>query len=388
MSHMKVSTTIPKLDEFFDGGFEDGSRVLVISDMLVDKAMFGISIMASRLKEGDNGIYFINNKTPDYIKQNISGWQRFSSKMSFIDGISYSLGRKSRESYSIDEKTINVRPYIEKSKKVFRNALKSMKGYGTTAVFDSLDFWVGHWSDVERFLKDTEKDLRDTRTISYYLMANIGFKPSNIQRFAKCFDYVIWLKAFDSKGLVLKQLYVHKPRLKFAIPFEITPSGISMYIPKILVTGPFHAGKSSVVKALSQRPVSIDRMGTTIALDHGHVEKKGMSVDLFGTPGQERFDWTLQMLSKSTLGILLVVDSTQPDSIKRAKQMLRKIKSKGIPVLVLANKQDMKGALSPKKIEKELGYPAVGIVAVKNKGTDKALDKLFDIVLKRQKWEI
>ncbi len=31
---MKVSTTIPKLDEFFKGGIEDGSKVLVISDML------------------------------------------------------------------------------------------------------------------------------------------------------------------------------------------------------------------------------------------------------------------------------------------------------------------------------------------------------------------
>jgi len=71
MSLMKVPTTIPKLDEFFKGGIELGSRVLIISDMLIDKAMFGISIMAGRLKEGDNGIYFINNKIPDYIKQNI-----------------------------------------------------------------------------------------------------------------------------------------------------------------------------------------------------------------------------------------------------------------------------------------------------------------------------
>ena len=383
---MKVSTTIPKLDEFFKGGIEDGSKVLIISDMLIDKAMFGVSIMAGRLKEGDNGIYFLNNKTPEYIKQNISGWNNYKSKVSLIDGISFSLGQKTAEEFKIKEKTINVKPYIKESEQVFEKALKRMKGYGTTAIFDSLDFWIGHWSDVERFVKHTENIIKDTHTISYYLLANIGFKPSNIQRFAKVFDYVLWLKAFDSKGLVLKQIYIHKPKLKFAIPFEITASGISMYIPKILVTGPFHAGKSSTIRALSQKPVSVDRMGTTISLDHGWVEKKGMAVDLFGTPGQERFDWILNTLSRSVVGIFLVVDSTKPDTFKRAKEMLIKIKSKGIPVVVLANKQDIKGAMKPKDIEKELGYVTVGTVATKNKGLDEALGKLFDKVLTQQKW--
>jgi small GTP-binding protein len=383
---MKVPTTIPKLDEFFRGGVELGSKVLIISDMLIDKAMFGISIMNSRLREGDNGIYFINNKIPDYIKQNISGWDSFKDKVSFIDGISYSLDQKSREEFVITEKTINVKPYIKESQDIFQKALKKRKAYGTTAIFDSLDFWVGHWKEVERFVKDTTKTIKDTRTISYYLLANIGFKPSNIQAFAKTFDYVLWLKAFDRKGMLLKQIYVHKPKVRFAIPFEITDSGISMYIPKILVTGPFHAGKSSTIRALSQKPVNIDRMGTTISLDHGWVERKGMAVDLFGTPGQERFDWILNTLSQSILGIFLVVDSTKPDTFKRAKQMLSKIKAKDIPVVILANKQDLKGAMSPKKIEKELGFPAVGTVAPKKKGMDDALEKLFSEVLKRQKW--
>lgn len=383
---MKVSTTIPKLDEFFKGGIEDGSKVLIISDMLIDKAMFGVSIMASRLKEGDNGIYFLNNKTPEYIKQNISGWNNYKGKVSLIDGISFSLGQKSTEEFSIREKTINVAPYIKKSESIFEKALKKRKGYGTTAVFDSLDFWVGHWKDVEKFVSRTESIIKDTHTVSYYLLANIGFKPSNIQKFAKVFDYVLWLKAFDSKGLVLKQIYVHKPKLKFAIPFEITASGISMYIPKVLVTGPFHAGKSSTIRALSQKPVSVDRMGTTISLDHGWVERKGMAVDLFGTPGQERFDWILDTLSKSIVGVFLVVDSTKPDTFKRAKEMLSKIKTKGIPVVVLANKQDLKGAVKPSKIEKELGFKTVGTVATKNKGLDDALEKLFDQVLKKSKW--
>ncbi len=383
---MKIPTNIPKLDEFFKGGIDDGSHVLIISDMLIDKAMFGINILASRLKEGDNGIYFINNKTPDFIKQNISNWASYSSKVSFIDGISYSLGQKSKEEFQINEKTINVVPYIEESSGIFKKALEKKKGYGTTAIFDSLDFWIGHWKDVEKFIKESKKWIKDTHTVSFYLLANIGFKPSNIQKFAECFDYVLWLKAFDRKGLVLKHIYVHKPRIKFAIPFEITESGISMYIPKILVTGPFHAGKSSTIKAMSQKPTSIDRLGTTVALDHGWVERKGFAVDLFGTPGQERFDWILKTLSKSILGIFLVVDSTKPETFDRAREMLAQISEQKIPVVILANKQDLKDAIAPKAIEKKLGYPAIGTVVTKNKGIDEALEKLFDEILKRQTW--
>lgn len=383
---MKVPTNIPKLDEFFKGGIEDGSRVLIISDMLIDKAMFGINILASRLKEGDNGIYFINNKTPDFIKQNISNWKDYEKKVAFIDGISYSLGQKSKEEFQISEKTINVVPYIKESAQVFQKALTKKKGYGTTAIFDSLDFWVGHWKEVEKFVEDSKSWIEETHTISYYLLANIGFKPSNIQKFAKSFDYVLWLKAFDRKGLVLKHIYIHKPKIRFAIPFEITASGISMYIPKILVTGPFHAGKSSTISAMSQRPVSVDRLGTTVALDHGWVERKGFAVDLFGTPGQERFDWILRTLSQSILGVFLVVDSTKPETFDRAKEMLAQISEENIPVVILANKQDLKGAVSPAAIEKKLGHPAVGTVMTKKKGIDDALEKLFDEILKRQTW--
>jgi uncharacterized protein len=59
----------------------------------------------------------------------------------------------------------------------------------------------------------------------------------------------------------------------------LRPGGIKIYIPKILVTGPFDAGKSTFVHSLSTRAISVDRLGTTIALDHGHIDHKGFSAD-------------------------------------------------------------------------------------------------------------
>ena len=79
--------------------------------------------------------------------------------------------------------------------------------------------------------------------------------------------------------------------MKYKRPIrKIKPGGFRGYIPKILVTGPFHAGKTTMVHSLSMRAVSVQRMGTTVALDFGHVDYKGFSLDLFGTIGQPRFD--------------------------------------------------------------------------------------------------
>ena len=91
-------------------------------------------------------------------------------------------------------------------------------------------------------------------------------------------------------------------------------------------------------------------MGTTTALDFGHVEQEGFILELFGTPGQERFDPILKLLSGDAFGVVLVVDSTNPKSFIRAKTMLEKTKTTGLPIVVAANKSNLDGAYEPDKI--------------------------------------
>jgi len=143
------------------------------------------------------------------------------------------------------------------------------------------------------------------------------------------------------------------------IPFRVfSPGGVKVYIPKLLVTGPFHAGKTSFIHSLSEHPVSVNRLGTTIALDFGHANINGFSVDLFGTPGQQRFDPILKLLGGEALGVVLVVDSTKPGDFSRAKEMLALTKTAGLPVVIAANKANLKGALSIAQIRKKMNLPA------------------------------
>lgn len=382
---MKITTTVDKLDEALRGGINEGSNVLIISDMLIDKAKFGMTIFSGILTDQmDTGLYFVNNKFPEYIRSNMRNWRKIKKRLHMIDGFSYTAGRRSNEEFQVKVKSTDIDAYTEVLSNVIIDAFNKRGKKKTIFVFDSLDNWLDHWKLVEKFLNEVKSSV-GRGTISYYLLADVGLNIKETKRLEKLFDYVILLKAMEKKGLIFKHIDISKPKIETRIPFEMTLSGISIYVPKILVVGPYHAGKSTLIKRLSEKPINIDRLGTTVAMDHGWVERNGFAVDVFGTPGQKRFDWILNILSKSVIGIFLVVDSTNPD-YDRAREILKTTEHKNIPVIILANKQDVKGAIKPKQIEKELGFPTIGTVAVKGSGCNKALESIFNEILRRESW--
>lgn len=176
----------------------------------------------------------------------------------------------------------------------------------------------------------------------------------------------------------------------------IRPGGIYVYVPKIAVTGPYNAGKSTFVRSVSDRSVSVDRLGTTVALDHGHVRIDGIAADLFGTPGQARFDPILETLSGRGLGLLLMVDSTKPESFPRAGAMLDKTWRYGLPTLIVANKQDLPEALTPDQIRQRMSLPPdleiIECVAEEPESARWVLRQLLDRILRsgvmaREGWQ-
>lgn len=387
----KVSTPLPKLDQILDGGFEDGSTVLILADLVVDKVKFGANILSARLEEGDNGIYFIDNKLPKFAKDYIRGYENNKDKVSFVDGFSSTIDKKSKEDYVINTKiSEDKEEYIEESKEAVIKSIEENSEYGSTFIFDSLDSWIGYWDAMEDFTDEVKMSMEDNNTIGYFLLPNLGFESGeekeNFEKLKGMFDYVIHLKGLERvSGLVLKYIHVRKPKKETKVPFEVTPSGLTMYVPKILVTGPFNAGKSTTVQSMSDTAVSVDRLGTTIALDHGHVEKKGLSVDLFGTPGQRRFDWAMDFLSKSMFGCFLVIDARNPN-YERAKEMLGSLKGEEVPTVVLANFQNKEGAIPLDTIQDEIGIETTGVDALHGEGLDEALERLFEKILSSHSW--
>src|SRR6266705_2100285 len=162
------------------------------------------------------------------------------------------------------------------------------------------------------------------------------------------------------------------------------PGRLIVYFPRILVTGPFNAGKSTVVKAVSEKSISIDRMGTTVAFDYGNVNITGIDAEIFGTPGQERFEFIFKIFAREVSGVLLVVDASHPDELSRARQMLDLVGPR-IPYVVLANKSDLPGAIPPEEITHRMkladDVPVVPTVATENKGVRDALLMLAEMII-------
>lgn len=132
---------------------------------------------------------------------------------------------------------------------------------------------------------------------------------------------------------------------------------VRAYIPKLLVTGPGDAGKTTFIHTVCDRAVSVERSGKTVAMDRGHLERGGVEVEVFGTPGQARFDPMMGPVMAAAVGVVLVVDSTQPETFQRAMDMLRRAWRNGLQAVVAANKQDLPGAMRPETVAKHLSAP-------------------------------
>ncbi len=94
---------------------------------------------------------------------------------------------------------------------------------------------------------------------------------------------------------------------------------------KIIFSGPVGAGKTTAIQSLSDvPPVKTDatasdmtkkrKPSTTVAMDYGVMKlEDGETIHLYGTPGQERFDFMWEILTTGGLGLILLLDNTRAD---------------------------------------------------------------------------
>lgn len=94
---------------------------------------------------------------------------------------------------------------------------------------------------------------------------------------------------------------------------------------KIIFSGPVGAGKTTAIKSISDiPPVLTDEVasdmtrerknGTTVAMDYGIIKLPGTErIHLYGTPGQERFNFMWEILTQGGIGLILLINNQRPD---------------------------------------------------------------------------
>ncbi|PWJ07956.1 ATP-binding protein [Streptomyces sp. NWU49] len=139
---------------------------------------------------------------------------------------------------------------------------------------------------------------------------------------------------------------------------------------KIVVVGGFGAGKTTMVRSVSEiRPLNTEetmtqageavddttgvrgKTATTVAFDFGRITLDARNVlYLFGAPGQERFWFLWDRLFSGTLGAVVLVDTRRIDDSWYAIDRLEK---HGTPFIVACN--DFGGpAFAPEQIREAL----------------------------------
>ncbi len=97
---------------------------------------------------------------------------------------------------------------------------------------------------------------------------------------------------------------------------------------KLIFTGPVGAGKTTAIHALSDIPPMMTdsrasdmtrerKQATTVAMDYGLMKLSDSErVHLYGTPGQERFDFMWEILQKGGIGLILMIDNSRRDPFR------------------------------------------------------------------------
>ena len=163
---------------------------------------------------------------------------------------------------------------------------------------------------------------------------------------------------------------------------------------RILMVGLDAAGKTTVLYQLKMGETV--KTIPTIGFNVETLDYKGLNFTVWDVGGQDKIRVLWKHYYQNTDGLIFVVDSNDQDRIEDAaeelKKMLAEEELKDCAVLVMANKQDLNGALAPGEVTKRLGmgdlkgrtWLVQGTSATTGQGLKEGLDWMASVLLKKK----
>jgi hypothetical protein len=381
-----ISTGVSGLDEMLGSGIPRGSRVLYSLEPGVDGQLFMLSSLSCALAKGLSCLVILPHTTVDAFRNDAE--KMYGARLNLASGPVVFMDAIDRERIQKTSRSDESRGREWQAR--IRKICKDHSVDVIFAYFDLLyeDFGI---EKAIRFLESARDDAKITLILEHLNLEGTPLLERFTHEFA--FDLVIGIRsAFRPVPQFNYFTLAHtsySPAAPKSIPFIITEGRIIPYIPKIVVTGPPHAGKSTFVSQASNEGQSVERRSpegepTTVAMDFGWLRWKDFDITLYGTPGHSRFDSLLPTYLKHAMGVILVVDATKPETFPRAKHLIEMTVKRRIPYVIAANKHDLPHAVQPGEIRAALGVsdeiPIYPISATKRSDVHFVLESLVDSI--------
>ncbi|KZC06526.1 ADP-ribosylation factor-like protein 2 [Dufourea novaeangliae] len=130
---------------------------------------------------------------------------------------------------------------------------------------------------------------------------------------------------------------------------------------KYIYRGLDNAGKTTVLKRINGEP--IDTISPTLGFNIKTLEHRGYKLNIWDVGGQKSLRSYWRNYFESTDGLVWVIDSADRRRLEDCKTELYKLlqeeRLEGASLLILANKQDLPGALSAADIAEILELPNI-----------------------------
>lgn len=136
---------------------------------------------------------------------------------------------------------------------------------------------------------------------------------------------------------------------------------------KISIIGYGGVGKSTIMKLIAGKKINLEYIPTIAAdIATNNILDPKRSVVFWDFAGQLQFTSLWKSLLKGTRLILLITDSTY-QNVSSSKKIITNLVQryfKETKIVVIANKQDLPNRLTPKFIEKILGFTTYGMISI------------------------
>src|SRR5208337_3290380 len=125
--------------------------------------------------------------------------------------------------------------------------------------------------------------------------------------------------------------------------YKIKVQGVRRLV-KVVAFGSSGSGKSSLLRCIapSAKHINSGTDGTTIGYDLGILQYGNCSIFYYGTPGLERYRNVVNVIANGMNIGLIVVDATR-GMTEYEKGIMKELKDKKVPFIIVANKIDLPG---------------------------------------------